>query len=692
MTPDAAAADRVAAMMPPSVERWVAAHLQRLPEPERRLAETVAVLGPGIDLPAVAAVADLPVAEASRLADDLARAALLTDQRPVQFAHPLVEAAVRDAIPAGRRAALHRAAHCVLIALPEHRRRALNHAMLCEPSGDAALAAALRAAAPQADPRTAVVMLRRAAREEPDGPGQSEWLQALGTAELAAGDDNGLQTLQRAREGLTDPRRRVAIDLQVGIAQYERGRVDEAARTLRRGAEEPLAEDDELRVSLQAAEMTVVRALPDPSAEQTAIGGRLDALLARQDPGRTSVERLVLAQAAFRGVQSGDVDYREMLALGRRALPPVADPDRFDALALPLAAMSLYLSDEVEQVESRLTEEIERAQRSGEPLSYATASFFRGFPRFLRGDLLDAEADFQAALDAAQDGWAFALPSAHALRAMCAIERDDLAAAGRLLALPDGDDRWRAHPTFPVLQAIRALWHNCEGRHEEAMETIMAAGSRQEMLGAHNPSVLHWRVEAAETALALGEPEMARALSAEAVTRARRFGAPRALGLALRAAGQAHDGEAGVALLRESVAVLERSRATLELARSRAVLGSRLRSDGHDDEAIELLQRALRGAERCGGTRLRRLVAAELAVAGADALPARTALAESLSPTERRIAELTVEGNSSTMIAQQLFVTRHRVETHLARTYSKLGIDGRTELLAALDDTAVAER
>ena len=297
------------------------------------------------------------------------------------------------------------------------RRRALNHALLCEPSGDEALADALRGAAAHADPRTAVAMLGRAARELPGGAEDPELLEALGSAQLGAADDTGLTTLERAREAIADPRRRVAIDLQVGIARYERGDLAAAADTLRRGAHEPLAEDDELHVSLQAAEMMVVRSLADPSVEQTAIGRRLEALLTEQSPGRTSVERLVLAQSAFRGVQAGDVDHRDVLVLARRALPPAQDtPDRFDALALPMAAMALYLSDEFVAVERRLTAEIERAQRQGEHMSFATASFFRGFPRYLRGELLGAAADFQSALDAAQEGWAFALPSAHALR------------------------------------------------------------------------------------------------------------------------------------------------------------------------------------------------------------------------------------------------------------------------------------
>jgi DNA-binding CsgD family transcriptional regulator len=57
---------------------------------------------------------------------------------------------------------------------------------------------------------------------------------------------------------------------------------------------------------------------------------------------------------------------------------------------------------------------------------------------------------------------------------------------------------------------------------------------------------------------------------------------------------------------------------------------------------------------------------------------------ESLTPSERRIADLVASGMSNSEIAAQLFVSRRTVESHLARMYPKLGIRRRTELVAAL--------
>ena len=66
--------------------------------------------------------------------------------------------------------------------------------------------------------------------------------------------------------------------------------------------------------------------------------------------------------------------------------------------------------------------------------------------------------------------------------------------------------------------------------------------------------------------------------------------------------------------------------------------------------------------------------------------PRRSAVTgpDSLTPTERRVAELAASGLTNRQAAEALFVTVKTVETHLARVYQKLGISTRTELLQAI--------
>ncbi len=56
----------------------------------------------------------------------------------------------------------------------------------------------------------------------------------------------------------------------------------------------------------------------------------------------------------------------------------------------------------------------------------------------------------------------------------------------------------------------------------------------------------------------------------------------------------------------------------------------------------------------------------------------------SLTPSERRIAELAAGGNSNREIAQMLFVTPKTVEYHLRNAYRKLDIESRRELARVL--------
>jgi len=60
---------------------------------------------------------------------------------------------------------------------------------------------------------------------------------------------------------------------------------------------------------------------------------------------------------------------------------------------------------------------------------------------------------------------------------------------------------------------------------------------------------------------------------------------------------------------------------------------------------------------------------------------------ESLTPTERRVAELAANGMSNPRIAQALFVSRKTVESHLGHAYLKLNIRSRVQLRPALDAT-----
>lgn len=189
----------------------------------------------------------------------------------------------------------------------------------------------------------------------------------------------------------------------------------------------------------------------------------------------------------------------------------------------------------------------------------------------------------------------------------------------------------------------------------------------------------------------LGRNAQAQELAADELELARRWGAPAALGRALRSAALVAEGSEAERLLHDSVDVLIPSPARLEHARSLVELGAALRRGNRRREAREYLDAGVELANRLDARPLVEQGRTELRATGAR--PRRLELSgpDSLTASERRIAALAVEGMGNKEIAQALFVTVKTVEMHLGRVYRKLDIHSRAQLAGALVDRATAE-
>ena len=97
-----------------------------------------------------------------------------------------------------------------------------------------------------------------------------------------------------------------------------------------------------------------------------------------------------------------------------------------------------------------------------------------------------------------------------------------------------------------------------------------------------------------------------------------------------------------------------------------------------------MLREALDLAHRMGADRLSDETETELRATGAR--PRRLLLSgiESLTASERRVADLAERGLTNREIAQTLFVTARTVEGHLTSVFRKLQLDSRAGLRAAL--------
>ena len=199
-----------------------------------------------------------------------------------------------------------------------------------------------------------------------------------------------------------------------------------------------------------------------------------------------------------------------------------------------------------------------------------------------------------------------------------------------------------------------------------------------------------WRSSLASVLVRQGEIAEARKLAAEELRLARRWGTPRAIGVALRSAGEAAGRKRSVALLEQAVHTLEASAGRLEHARALLSLGLSLRREGRRAPAREPLARAAELAERLGAPALAEQAAEELRVAGAR--PRRVELSgyASLTASERRIVLLARDGASNRDIAESLWLSVKTVEMHLGNAYRKLGIASRRELAGALEQAPTA--
>jgi DNA-binding CsgD family transcriptional regulator len=204
-------------------------------------------------------------------------------------------------------------------------------------------------------------------------------------------------------------------------------------------------------------------------------------------------------------------------------------------------------------------------------------------------------------------------------------------------------------------------------------------------LGEVTPAVLSWRSDLARAHAALGDSEQALALATQELALARGFGAPRPVAVALRALAAVSPDDR-LEHLEEAVEISGAAQGRLEHAYALAEFGAALRRSRMVRDARERLLEALELADRCGSIRLERIAREELATLGARPRRAARAGPAALTPSEARLARMAAQGLSNPEIARALFISRATVESHLTRSYTKLGISSRNQLAEVLGE------
>jgi DNA-binding NarL/FixJ family response regulator len=672
---------------PERVTREVANRLGRLSPDAQALARGAAVLGVDVPLRQAAQLAGLDERGSVQAADELVAASVFRTIHPIDFLHPLIRAAVYAGLGPAMKGQDHARAARLLAddgAAPE---RVAAQLLRCAPVGDAWVCDRLLEAARRASDRggsgAAVAYLRRALEEPPAAGQRKEVLLELGAAEARVLDaPAAVAHLREALSlGLEEEQRFATVMMLSGVlgqTAHAIEAVDLLEEELARLADEP-----KLRSMAEAALVNLTRVDPATRPRSAELTARLRR---RVEAGEEDDPWVLGAIAAEMGTAGAPSDVLGRVSEAASSVSPntatAAGWSGWNAIR------GLVGAERYEPALRALDRELDRARAAGALLDTGSVFTFRGELYLQQGDLAAAEVDARSLGEvSAACGWPFGEAFSLAWLTEVLVARGELEEAdGMFAGGPFGDSAElvpNVYPTPWVLLA-RGRLRLAQGRLDGAIADLRESGRRATGLGFENPTLLPWRSQLAHALADAGQTAEAGRLAAEELERARSCGSPRVVGVALRAVARAEEGDAAVALLRESADTLDRSDAVLERARAYHDLGAALRQVPAVDEARERLRLAVELAHRCGASLLEDQALEELRATGARPRRRMTSGAGALTPSERRIAQLAADGRTNREIAESLFVSVATVEFHLRNAYRKLEIASRADLPAML--------
>jgi DNA-binding CsgD family transcriptional regulator len=582
-----------------------------------------------------ARLAGLDVRDTVEAAEALVAADLVRDGA---FVHPLVRSAVQAAIPAAERAGLHGRAARLLAdsgAPPEHVAAQL---LAAEPGGGEWAVEALRRAARAAWARgaadVAAGFLRRAREEDMPGELRIAVLRELAPAVTATDGPAGFPYLYEALGLAADAATRTEIACELARALLAQGFFTEAVTILEREA--PGAPD---LATIAVLDLGALRRM-----------GGLDAVKPRApEPVRAWIE--VAREPGAAGV-----------ARATAALDDTA------------ALLALCAAGRLEEADTAWTALVDAAREEGRLEWLRTAVALRALAQVRLGRVADVEADLRGLIDwvadlgVPQPDRRVALPWLVAPLVDALVERGAVEEAQHWVTATGLEADWPQILGFSFLLDSLGRLRLAQGRVPEAVRILRECSTRQRAWGIRNPGFIPWRVSLALALARTGRRGEALELCDEEVHFAREFRVAREEGMALRALAEVTGGADAVPLLREAVAVLERSPARLEHARALTDLAAATGEGGR--EAFDI-------AVRLGATALAERARQPLGIAA----PPRLAL----TAAELHVAHLAAGGHSDREIAERLFLTEKTVAEHVGQACRTLGLGARTQLRAALD-------
>jgi DNA-binding CsgD family transcriptional regulator len=238
-----------------------------------------------------------------------------------------------------------------------------------------------------------------------------------------------------------------------------------------------------------------------------------------------------------------------------------------------------------------------------------------------------------------------------------------------------------------IAEWARAVISNGLGDYHQALIAATRATEYEPDL-----RMLAWPiVELIEASVRTGDTELAEVAFGRlrAVTSA--SGTDWALGLQARSHALVAEGETAERLYCEAITRLARTRQRTDLGRAHLLYGEWLRRQRRRTDSREQLRTAEGMFEAMGMEAFAQRAGRELRTTG-ETLRKRPAAGDyaQLTPQEAQVARLARDGLTNPEIGTRLFISRHTVQYHLRKVFTKLGITSRAQLDRAVSPDPAA--
>ncbi|MGA8114348.1 MAG: AAA family ATPase [Actinocatenispora sp.] len=233
---------------------------------------------------------------------------------------------------------------------------------------------------------------------------------------------------------------------------------------------------------------------------------------------------------------------------------------------------------------------------------------------------------------------------------------------------------------YPGYLRAHARLHQTRGDATAALDTLVSCGDVLDEAGVGNDVLAPWWLDAIYLLVGLGRAGEAGDLADRGTQLARRWPTARTQGMGLLASASVTTGPEQLGLAIAAADALTDIHAPCCEIRARLQLGQAMMNAGDRGGARKQLREVSVLCARQGFTDLYHRTERLLVSAGGRTPPSGSRLADLLTGSELRVAELAARGDTNREIAESLFVSTRTVEFHLTNVYRKAGSGNRQKL------------